>query len=151
VDVLTAHVDSPKVIVELAERRGVYSCGYHASQAALAPKGYLTGAEWNWGKIYTQYISWIRDGKPFPHLLRGGFKEGFIKMSPYGPAVSDAARQKADAAKAKFTDGSMVIFRGPLSDNTGKEVIAAGVDEVQTDIALEKMAYLVQGVKGAVR
>ncbi|MGD0679952.1 MAG: BMP family ABC transporter substrate-binding protein, partial [Polyangiaceae bacterium] len=44
VDVLTAHVDSPKVIVELAERRGVFSTGYHASQAALAPKGYLTGA-----------------------------------------------------------------------------------------------------------
>src|SRR3954468_3873351 len=44
-DVLTAHVDSPKVIVETAERRGVFSTGYHASQAALAPKGYLTGAE----------------------------------------------------------------------------------------------------------
>src|SRR6266481_1790406 len=51
VDVLTAHVDSPKVIVELAERRGVFVTGYHANQSALAPKGYLTGAEWNWGKV----------------------------------------------------------------------------------------------------
>jgi simple sugar transport system substrate-binding protein len=150
VDVLTMHVDSPKVIVELAERRGIFSSGYHASQAALAPKGYLTGAEWNWAKIYAQYVEWIKDGKPFPHLLRGGFKEGFVKMSPYGPAVSDAAKQKADEAKAKFMDGSMVIFRGPLADNTGKEVIPAGVNVVQTDVTLEKMAYLVQGVKGAV-
>ncbi len=37
-DVLTAHVDSPKVIIETAERRGVFSTGYHASQATLAPK-----------------------------------------------------------------------------------------------------------------
>ncbi|HEY4013031.1 MAG TPA: BMP family ABC transporter substrate-binding protein [Polyangiaceae bacterium] len=150
VDVLTAHVDSPKVIVELAERRGVYSTGYHASQAALAPKGYLTGAEWNWGKIYTQYVEWIRDKKPFPHLLRGGFKDGFVKMSPYGAAVSDDAKKKADAAKAQLTDGSLVIFRGPLNDNAGKQVIAPGVNVVQTDVSLEKMAYLVEGVKGAI-
>ncbi len=151
VDVLTAHVDSPKVIVELAERRGVFSTGYHASQAALAPKGYLTGAEWNWAKVYTQYIDWVRTNQPYPHLLRGGFKDGFVKMSPYGPAVSPEARKKADEAKAKLTDGSLIIFKGPLNDNAGKPVIAPGVSMVQTDVALEKMAYLVDGVKGAIQ
>jgi basic membrane protein A and related proteins len=151
VDVLTAHVDSPKVIIELAERRGISSCGYHVSQAALAPKGYLTGAEWNWGKVYTDYVNLIRDGKPFPHLLRGGFKDGFVKMSPYGPAVSEDARKKADEAKAKFMDGSMIIYRGPLKDNKGNEIIAAGVNQGQTDINLEKMGYLVEGVKGSVQ
>ena len=43
-------------MVENAERRGIYTCGYHCSQATLAPKGYLTGAEWNWEKVYTDYI-----------------------------------------------------------------------------------------------
>jgi len=95
VDVLTMHVDSPKVIVETAEKRGVFVSGYHANQATLAPKGYLTGAEWNWAKIYTDYVTWVREGKSYPHLLRGGLKEGFVKMSPYGPAVSAAARRKA--------------------------------------------------------
>jgi simple sugar transport system substrate-binding protein len=150
VDVLTAHVDSPKVIVELAERRGIFSTGYHASQAALAPKGYLTGAEWNWAAIYTEYVGFIRDKKPFPHLLRGGFKDGFVKMSPYGAAVSADAKKKADEAKAKLTDGSLVIFRGPLNDNAGKSILAAGASLAQTDVTLEKMAYLVDGVKGAI-
>ena len=89
---LTMHVDSPKVIVEQAEKRGIFVTGYHASQAALAPKGYLTGAEWNWGKVYTHYVDGDEDREALrsvPHLLRGGFKEGFIKMSPYGAAVSD--------------------------------------------------------------
>jgi basic membrane protein A and related proteins len=148
VDVLTMHVDSPKVIVELAERRGVYVTGYHANQAALAPKGYLTGAEWNWGKVYTDYVAWLQAGKSYPHLLRGGLKDGFVKVSPYGKAVSAAAKKKADAAKAKFMDGTMVIYRGPLKDNTGKVVIPAGVDQKQTDVALEKMDYLVEGVVG---
>ena len=57
------HVDSPKVIVETAEKRGVFTSGYHANQSALAPKGYLTGAEWNWSKIYMDYVSWVKAGK----------------------------------------------------------------------------------------
>jgi len=148
IDVLTMHVDSPKVIVELAERRGVYVTGYHANQSALAPKGYLTGAEWNWGKVYSDYVAWVQAGKSYPHLLRGGLKDGFVKVSPYGKAVSAAARKKADAAKAKFMDGTMVVYKGPLKDNTGKVVIPAGVEQKQTDVALEKMDYLVEGVVG---
>jgi len=149
-DVLTAHVDSPKVVIETAERRGVYSTGYHANQAALAPKGYLTGAEWNWQKVYSAYIEKVMKGEPWDHLVRGGFKEGYVKMSPYGTAVSEDAKKKADEAKAKFVDGSMVVYQGPLKDNTGKEIIAAGVKQPQTDIALESMNYLVEGVKGKV-
>ncbi len=150
VDVLTMHVDSPKVIVETAEKRGIFVSGYHADQSTLAPKGYLTGAEWNWGKVYSDYVTWIKAGQSYPHLLRGGFKEGFIKMSPYGAAVSEAAKAKADAAKAKLTDGTLVIYTGPIKDNTGKTVIPAGTVETQTDINLEKMNYLVEGVVGKI-
>jgi simple sugar transport system substrate-binding protein len=149
-DVLTAHVDSPKVVIETAERRGVFSTGYHANQAALAPKGYLTGAEWNWQKVYSAYIEKVMKGEKWEHLVRGGFKEGFVKMSPYGAAVSEEAKKKADEAKAKFTEGTMVVYQGPLKDNAGKEIIAAGAKQTQTDIALESMNYLVEGVRGKV-
>jgi len=44
--------------------------------------------------------------------------------------------------------GSFDIFKGPLKDNTGKEVIAAGKVLKQTDIVLEQMNYLVEGVIG---
>jgi simple sugar transport system substrate-binding protein len=155
VDVLTCHVDSPKIVIETAEKRGIFSSGYHASQAKLAPKGYLTGAEWDWANIYTQYINDIKAGKTLmngeiPHLIRGGFKEGFIKMSPYGPAVSEEAKKEADAVKAKFMDGTMVIYKGPIKDNTGKVMVPAGKSLLQTDIALEKMDWLVEGVIGKV-
>ena len=148
VDVLSMHVDSPKVVVETAEKRGIFSSGYHANQAALAPKGYLTGAEWNWEKIYTDYVALARAGKPYPHLLRGGLKEGFVRLGAYGPAVGDAAKAKAEEAKAKLMEGSLVIFKGPIKDNKGGMVIGPGVDRAQTDIELEKMNYLVEGVVG---
>ena len=44
-DVITCHVDSPKVVIETAERRGAKTCGHNATQAPLAPKGFITGAE----------------------------------------------------------------------------------------------------------
>jgi len=148
VDVLTAHVDSPKVVIETAEKRGIFSTGYHASQANLAPKGYLTGAEWNWEKVYTAYIEKVKKGEKPEHLVRGGFSAGFVKLSPYGAAVADPIKAKADEAKAGLTAGTLIVYAGPMKDNTGKEIIAAGTKHAQTDITLESMNYLVEGVKG---
>jgi basic membrane protein A and related proteins len=150
VDVLTCHVDSPKVIVETAERRGVFSCGYHASQAKLAPKGYLTGAEWDWQTPYMLIVKAAMEGKPMINFLRGGLKDGFVKPSPFGPAVSAEARKKSDTVKAAMLKGDFLIFKGPLVDNTGKTVMAAGKAQGQQDPQLESMNYLVDGVIGQI-
>ncbi|CAA9230723.1 ABC transporter, substrate-binding protein (cluster 11, riboflavin/purine nucleoside/unknown) [uncultured Coleofasciculus sp.] len=155
IDVLTSHVDSPKVLMETAEKRGIFSSGYHANQGKLAPKGYLTGAEWDWVSVYSNYVEMIRTGKTLmnggvPHLVRGGIKEKFLKLSPYGVAVSDKTKKDADAAKAKFLDGNMVIYQGGVKDNLGKEVVAKGKDLKQQDGELEKMNWLTEGVIGKV-
>ena len=154
IDVITCHVDSPKVIMETAEKRGIFCTGYHTNQAALAPKGYLTGAEWDWAKIYSEYAEMLLAGKNLmdggiPHLVRGALKEGFCKLSPYGAAVSEQAKKDADAAKAKLVDGTLVIYKGEMKDNTGKVVIPAGKDLKQQDPELEKMTWLVEGVLGS--
>ncbi len=148
-DVFTCHVDGPKVVIETAEKAGKYTCGYHASQADLAPNGYLTGAEWNWEQVYTNFVKKIQKHEPVDNFVRGGLKDGIVKTSPYGKAVTEKAKKDADAAKAKFLDGSMVIFKGPLKNNEGKIVIEEGVQYRQNDPKLEEMDYLVEGVVGA--
>lgn len=150
VDVFTMHVDGPKVVVETAAKRGKMVCGYHASQAKLAPNAYLTGAEWNWLTAYKTVIDAAKAGKPHPNFIRGGLKEGYVKMSPYGAMVTDAAKKNADDIKAKMVAGSFDIFKGPLKDNKGNTIIAAGKTLKQTDIELEKMNYLVEGVVGSI-
>jgi len=155
VDVITSHVDSPKVLMETAEKRGIFSSGYHANQAQLAPKGYLTGAEWDWASVYSKYAQMINEGKTLmnggvPHLVRGGLKDGFCKLSSYGPAVSEVAKKDAEAAKAKFMDGSMIIYKGELKDNTGKIILPAGKEYKQQDVELERMNWLVEGVVGSI-
>jgi simple sugar transport system substrate-binding protein len=71
-----------------------------------------------------------------------------IKVSEYGPAVSDAAKKDADAAKAALEAETLVIYKGPLKDNTGKVVIPEGKEFKQKDTELEKMDWLVEGVLG---
>ncbi|MDP2066067.1 MAG: BMP family ABC transporter substrate-binding protein [Burkholderiaceae bacterium] len=150
VDVFTMHVDGPKVVVETAAKRGKMVCGYHASQAKLAPNAYLTGAEWNWLTAYKTVIDAAQAGKPHPNFLRGGLKDGYVKMSPYGGMVTQAARKNADDIKARMIAGSFDIFKGPLKDNKGKEILPVGKALKQTDLALESMNYLVEGVVGSV-
>jgi basic membrane protein A and related proteins len=149
VDVLTCHVDGPKTVVENAARRGAMVCGYHVNQSVLAPQAYLTGAEWNWEVLYPRFAKMFTSGETIPNFYRGGLKEEIVKVSPYGPMVSAQAKKKADEVKAALTAGNYVIFKGPLVDNKGNTVIAAGVSRGQTDPELEKMSYLLDGVIGA--
>jgi len=150
IDVLTCHVDGPKVIMETAERRGIYACGYHADQSKLAPKGYLTGAEWNWITVYKQFVGDAQIGKPIPNFTRGGLTEGFVKMSPFGPALPEAGRKNVTDVKAEIMKGGYSVFKGPLKDNKGAIVIPAGQAFPETAIQLESLNYLVEGVNGAI-
>ena len=89
-------------------------------------------------------------GEPLPNFVRGGLADGFIKMSAYGPAVSAEARKHADEVKAQIMKGGYTVFKGPLVDNTGKQVIPAGAAYPETAIELESTNWLVQGVNGSI-
>ena len=71
-DVITCHVDGPKVVCETAAGRGAFVCGYHADQTALAGDKYLTGAEWNWAGVYTDMITTVQGGGKIDNFVRGG-------------------------------------------------------------------------------
>ena len=86
-DVITCHVDSPKVVIETAESRGVKTCGHNASQAPLAPKGFITGAEYKWETIYNELC---RRRSPrastLPNFLAGGYDNDMCRTRPTAPA-----------------------------------------------------------------
>ncbi|TCR79531.1 BMP family ABC transporter substrate-binding protein [Rhizobium sp. BK376] len=148
-DVITCHVDSPKVVVQTAAGRGAFVCGYHANQSPLAPGKYLTGAEWAWGNVYSNFIKQAQAGQTLPNFVRGGLKDGFVKMSALGPGMSDEGRKKFEATKAEMMAGGFSVFKGPLKDNKGKQVVDSGKAYAEDAIELESMDYLVEGVVGS--
>ncbi|GJH35974.1 BMP family ABC transporter substrate-binding protein [Paraburkholderia hospita] len=150
VDVIACNVDSPKVVVETAEKRGVMSIGYHSSQADVAPKGFLTGAEWNWIVPYMEYVKGVQAGQKPVHYLRGGLAEKFVRNTAFGSAVPQKVRDAVARMHAELVSGSRVIYSGPLSDNKGNVVIPAGTVYRDSDRALDAIHYLVDGVIGEV-
>ena len=54
--------------------------GYHADASALAPKGWLTGSEWNWAPLYIDIVKTALagnfTGSEFNANYRVGYKTG---------------------------------------------------------------------------
>jgi simple sugar transport system substrate-binding protein len=148
-DVITCHVDSPKVVVETAAGRGAFVCGYHANQSPLAPEKYLTGAEWAWGNVYTDFVKKAQAGEKLGNFVRGGLKDGFVKMSPLGPAVPEAGRKQFETTLGDIMAGGFSVFKGGIKDNKGNVVVAEGKSFPEDAIELESMDYLVEGVVGS--
>jgi len=146
-DVITCHVDSPKVVIETAEGRGVKTCGHNASQAPLAPKGFVTGAEYKWETIYKMYADMLGKGEALPNFVSGGYHNDMVQNTPYGAGASPEAIKAADEAIAGLKAGKP-IYVGPLKDNNGNVVIDGSMDNY--DPVLDGMNYLLDGVVGSI-
>ena len=148
-DVLTCHVDSPKVVVETAEKRGIMCCGHNASQASLAPKGFITGAEYKWATIYKNFAGLLTKGEKLPNFERGGYDKDYVQNTAFGAGATEAARNAATAAIADLKANKPYVS-GELKDNTGKVVVPAGKVIDNYDVFLETTNYLVDGVIGSI-
>jgi basic membrane protein A len=147
-DVITCHVDGPKVVIETAEKRGVKSCGHNASQAPLAPKGFITGAEYKWETIYKGFATNLAEGQKLPNVVSGGYHNDMVRNTAFGAGAGEAAQKAALAAMADLK-AKKPIFIGPLKDNkSGKIVIEKVYDNY--DPKLDGMDYLLEGVVGSV-
>jgi simple sugar transport system substrate-binding protein len=135
------------VVIETAEKRGVKTCGHNASQAPLAPKGFITGAEYKWVTIYKGYADDLKAGKTLPNMVSGGYEADMVQNTPFGAGADDAARKAATAAIADLKN-KKPIYVGPLKDNKGNLVLSKTYDNL--DPYLDKMNYLLEGVQGSI-
>lgn len=148
-DVLTCHVDGPKVVIETAESRGIKCCGHNASQAPLAPNGFITGAEYKWETIYKMFATDLAEGEPLPNFTGGGFDVDFVRSTPYGAGATEAAIAAADAARAEVKAGKP-IFVGPINKQDGSPLLAAGASFENYEPSLDQTDYLIEGVTGSI-
>ncbi|MEA3119346.1 MAG: basic rane protein, partial [Paraburkholderia sp.] len=133
--------------VQTAEQHGAKSCGHNTSQAALAPKGFITGAEAKWETAYKAYANDIVAGRKLPNLIFGGYDKDLVASTSFGAGATEGARKAALQAIADLKAGKP-IYAGPIRSNTGKIVIDKTYGNY--DPFLEQTTYLVEGVHGSV-
>lgn len=139
-------VDSPIAGVQMAERSGIYSVAQHADLSSFAPKGWLTGSVWGWGKMYTDIAEKVSSKTWTNQHVSGGFKEGYVSLAPFGPAVDGDTQGKARELVNKISSGQFNVFTGPIYDTDGKERIPAGKSMTIEEIL--SFDWVVRGVNG---
>jgi simple sugar transport system substrate-binding protein len=146
-DVLMQNTDSSAVL-QTAEKLGKRAFGWDSDMTAYGPKAHLGSAIINWAPYYIKATRDALEGKWSTGQSWWGVKEGAIDMVSIAADVPDDIKKRIDEVKAGLKAGSFAIWKGPIADNTGKEVLAK--DAVADDKFLGGINFYVQGVEGKV-
>ena len=146
-DILFQNTDSSAVL-QTAEKMGKRGFGWDSDMTAYGPKAHLGSAIINWAPYYIKTVGEVLDGKWATGQTWWGVKEGAIDLVSLAADVPEEAKKALDDVKAGLKAGSYNIWKGPISDNTGKEVLAK--DAVADDKFLGGINFFVKGVEGKV-
>ncbi len=147
-DVLFQNTDSSAVL-QTAEKMGKRAFGWDSDMTAYGPKAHLASAVINWAPYYIKSVGEALDGKWTGGTSSWwGVKEGAIDLVSIAADVPDETKKRIDEVKAGLKDGSFAIWKGPIMDNTGKELLAK--DVVADDKFLGGLKTYVKGVDGKV-
>ena len=146
-DVLAMHQDAPATL-QAAEARGAYVIGYNSDMRSFAPNAFLTAPIWNWGSLYTKLATQVHNGTWESQQIWWGLKENLVQLADFSDAVPEQVRAEVEAKTAAIIAGDFHPFTGPIKDQSGNLVVAAG--ETPDDAALLGMNYFVEGVQGSI-
>src|SRR5690349_1127076 len=143
-DILMQNTDSSAVL-QTAEKMGKRAFGWDSDMSSYGPKAHLGSAVINWAPYYIKAVRDVLDNKWATGQSWWGVKEGAIDFVSLAADVPEDAKKKLDEVKAGLKDGSFVIWKGPIVDNAGKEVLAK--DQVADDKFLVGINFYVKGVE----
>jgi basic membrane protein A and related proteins len=147
-DVLFQNTDSSAVL-QTAEKMGKRAFGWDSDMTAYGPKAHLASAVINWGPYYVKAVGEALEGKwTGGQSAWWGVKEGAIDLVSIAADVPDETKKRIGEIKIGLKDGSFSIWKGPIMDNTGKELVAK--DVVADDKFLGGLKSYVRGVEGKV-
>ena len=147
-DVLFQNTDSPAVL-KTAQDKGKRAFGWDSDMTAYGPKAHLASAIINWAPYYVSATRDALEGKwTGGGAVWWGVKEGAIDLVSIADDVPADTKARIDEVRKGLKEGSFAIWKGPITDNTGKVVL--NKDEVADDKFLGGVNFFVKGVEGKV-
>jgi len=157
-DVILSGIDTTEALIVAGERAAtgerVWAIPYdYEGACAEAPQVCLGVPYFNWGPGYLKLAQQVIEGTWTQRWEWAGpdwddinnpdtSAVGFLK----GSALTDQQSAQLDKFIAGLTDGSIVLFKGPLSFQDGTPFLAKG--EIATDEQIWYMPQLLAGMKG---
>jgi simple sugar transport system substrate-binding protein len=147
VDVIAFHTASTAVMAA-AQERGKMAVAYHSDMSQVAPDAQIVAVTHHWADYYGRRVQAVLDGTWKSGNFWGGIRDAMVRAGDFGPKVPKAVRDEVLARQTDIALGRLKPFAGPIFDNQGKQVLAAG--RTLTDDQILKMNYLVAGVQGKI-
>lgn len=147
VDIIAQHQDTTEP-QKAAKERGALSIGYDSDMRAFVGDTVLASPVWNWGTYYIETVQNALAGKWAPHQYWGGMKEGAVTLSEMSPKVPKDVRDLVEKKKAEYLSDKWNVFCGPIKDQKGNMLVAAG--KCLSDADILNMSVFVEGVVGTV-
>jgi len=144
-DVLMQNTDSSAVL-QTAEKAGKLGFGWDSDMSKYGPKAHLGSAVINWAPYYKKAVGDALAGTWATGQTWWGVKEGAIDLVSISSKVPASLKEKVEAVKKGLKDGSYAIWKGPIADQGGKEVLKA--NQTADDKFLHGINFYVKGVKG---
>jgi basic membrane protein A and related proteins len=144
-DVLMQNTDSSAVL-QTAEKAGKLGFGWDSDMSKFGPHAHLASAVIDWAPYYKKAVREALDGSWKTEQTWWGVKEGAIDVVAVSDKVPPPVRERLAAVKKGLTEGTFAIWKGPLTDQNGRPVLAEG--KVADDAFLKKIDFYLQGVTG---
>jgi basic membrane protein A len=144
-EIIAFHTGSTAVMAA-AQERGKLAIAYHSDMRKVAPDAQVLAVTHRWGDYYTRRARAVLDGSWQSGSLWGGVKDGMIRIDSFGPKVPKKVANEVLARQNDIATGRLKPFAGPITDNEGQQVLAAG--QTLSDAQILAMNFLVQGVQG---
>jgi basic membrane protein A and related proteins len=127
IDVIGGDMDDPTKVA-VANEHGVWSMGaYNNLQKQAGPETYVNTYIYDFDQMLTPIIQSILDGTWVGNgdLIYYEYGHG-VSIGEWGANVPQNVIDQVNAASTKMASGEFNPFVGPLVDQQGKEVLAAG-------------------------
>lgn len=146
-DILLQNTDSSAVL-QTAEKLGKRGFGWDSDMVNYGPKAHIASAIIDWAPYYKKAVGDVLGNTWQVEESWWGVKEGAVDLVSIADDVPAEAKSKVEEVKSGLKAGTYAIWKGPIKDNTGKDVVTAG--ETADDAFLNGINFYVDGVEGTV-
>ena len=112
--------------------------------SSFAPTRWLTGTLRLWHNLYGDITQRVLDGTWEPGTYGGGLKENYVKLAPFGPAVTPSTIARIRTLSQGIASGDLHVYEGPLRDQDGLTRVPAGESATWSDLVAQD--WMVEGV-----
>lgn len=143
-DILFSNAQDTPSVVTVGEEGGAYVFNLNGSMKDYAPTRYLGVVKTDWAPFFVASVDAHMAGNFEGQNQWLGMKDKVVVVEDLSSDISAEMMDKIKAKEAEIASGAIHVYDGPLINQAGEEVIAAGA--TLEDGAILGMDWHVQGV-----